>query len=105
MYYQFSGMSADGQVGSEDLALRATFNVDFQEQVIYYEALLQLAASETWLDGVWISTMNWFDQYARAEEFSYFDETLQGSPRSKPAEEVMALWFGGTGRSSVSNRR
>lgn len=98
VYFQIASMSSDGQVGSEDLALRATFDVDYQEQVIYYEALFQIAASELWVEGVWVSTVNWFDQNARGEEFYYFDETLLGNPRSKPAEDVMALWFEGASR-------
>ena len=97
IYFQISSASSNGQVVSEDLALRATFKVDFQEQVIYYEALFQIAASEAWVEGVWVSTVNWFDQYKREEEFAYFDETLHGNPRSKPAEKVMALWFSATG--------
>ena len=95
--YQIASSSVSGQVGSEDLAVRATFVRDFREQVVYYEALFQIVANETWVNGLWVASMNWFDQFRRAEEFSYFDETLLGSPRSKPAEQVMSLWFASDG--------
>ncbi len=93
VYYQVAGGSVSGQVGSEDLDLRRTFVKDFQEQVIYYEALIQIVANETWVDGLFVASMNWFDQFKRTEEFYYFDETILGSPRSKPAEQVLSVWF------------
>ena len=40
---------------------------------------------------------DWFDQFGRGEEGLYFDQTFQASPRSKPAEDVAALWFGADG--------
>jgi len=40
--------------------------------------------------------MDWFDQYYRpgdTPEAAYFDATLEASPRSKPAEEVVMLRY------------
>lgn len=86
--------SSDGQLGSEDPEELATFVPDFQEQAIYYEGMLQAFASEPWITGIMLSVTDWFDQFARPPEGLYFDQTFQASPRSKPAEDVSALWFG-----------
>ena len=70
---------------------------DFQEQALYFEAMFQAVSEEPWGTGITIGIMNWSNQFGRPLEGLYFDQTLQGSSRSKPAEGVAALWFGGPG--------
>lgn len=41
VYYAFGFVSADGQRTSEDIGERATFQVDFREQALYYEAFFK----------------------------------------------------------------
>ncbi len=94
VYYSPIATSSDGQRGSEDPEELATFVPDFQEQAIYYEGMLQAFADEPWITGIMLSVTDWFDQFARPPEGLYFDQTFQASPRSKPAEDVSALWFG-----------
>lgn len=96
-YYLLGAGSADGQRTSEEVDELATFIPDFQEQAVYYEALFQLVANESWVDGVFIGIVDWFDQFARPAEGIYFDQTFQASPRSKPAEDVTSLWFTNSG--------
>jgi hypothetical protein len=75
---------------------KATFVPDFQEQALYYEAFFKVASESPWIEGVFTERWDWFDQYSRTAdtpEAIYFDATLEASPRSKPAEEVVKLWF------------
>lgn len=98
VYWQIGAMSADGQLGTEDPDELATFTADFQEQALYVEALFQLVADEPWVKGMFIGIVDWFDQFRRSADGAYFDQTKQGSMRSKPAEDVAALWFGAKGK-------
>ena len=93
IYYILTINSSDGQVGSEDVEEKATFVPDFLEQALYYEAFFKVAAASPWIKGVFTERWDWFDQYRRPADEIYFDATLESSPRSKPAEEVMRLWF------------
>ncbi len=94
VYYEFGAVSADGQEGSEDPDVIVTLTPDFREQALYYEALFTALADEPWVTGLILQRMDWFDQYRRPRDQIYWDETLASSPRSKPAEEIMRLWYG-----------
>jgi hypothetical protein len=97
VYYVLVVNSSDGQVGSENIEEKSRFSPDFREQVMYYEAFFKAAAEEEWIRGIFTERWDWFDQYRRpadTPEAVYFDATLESSPRSKPAEEVIRLWFG-----------
>ncbi len=94
VYYSPIASSSNGQKGSEDVEELATFVPDFQEQAIFYEGMLHAFVSEPWITGIMLSVTDWFDQFGRPPEGLYFDQTFQASPRSKPAEDVSALWFG-----------
>ena len=96
IYYILTINSSDGQTGSEDIEEKSTFVGDFQEQALYYEAFFQVASELPYIKGVFTERWDWFDQYHRpadTPEAIYFDATLESSPRSKPAEEVVKLWF------------
>ena len=96
IYYITVFNSSDGQTGSEDVGEREGFQVDFQEQALYYEAFFKVVEESPWIQGVFTERWDWFDQYGRnadTPETVYFDETTGASPRSKPAEEVIRLWF------------
>jgi hypothetical protein len=93
VYYYFSASSSDAQIESEDLTARKTYITDFQEQALYLEAFFAAISEEPWITGTSIGVADWFDQYARSEEFAYFDLTNQASPRSKPSEQVISLWY------------
>ena len=58
------------------------------------DAALKALEDEPWIQGVFVDRMDWFDQYRRSPEYTYFDATFESSPRSKSAEEVIKLWFG-----------
>ncbi|NWG37996.1 hypothetical protein [Nitrososphaera sp.] len=92
VYYAIGAVSADGQAGSEDVEVIPTIDPDFEEQALYYEALFAALEDETWVDGLIIQRMDWFDQYERSAEV-YWDETRSSSPRSKPAESIMTFWY------------
>ncbi|MFQ5951136.1 MAG: hypothetical protein ACE5KH_03525, partial [Candidatus Geothermarchaeales archaeon] len=94
VYYAVGFASADGQLFTEDPDLRR--EVDFQEQVLYYEAFFRALEDEPWITGVFTERWDWFDQFHRpGDTFGarYFDSTTETSPRSKPAEEVVKLWY------------
>ena len=96
IYYILTVNSSDGQRRSEDVEERASFEVDFQEQALYYEAFFKVVEESPWIRGVFTERWDWFDQYQRPGDppgASYFDATFEASPRSKPAEEVVRLWF------------
>ena len=96
IYYVLTVNSSDGQTRSEDIGEREGFQVDFNEQALYYEAFFKVAAETPWIHGVFTERWDWFDQYRRSGDLpgsNYFDATLESSPRSKPAEEVTRLWF------------
>ena len=96
IYYVLTVNSADAQRRSEDIDERITMSVDFQEQVLYYEAFFKAVDESPWISGVFTERWDWFDQFARPVDppgASYFDATLESSPRSKPAEDVVKLWY------------
>lgn len=96
IYYILAVNSSDGQVASEDIEEIPTLVPDFGEQALYYEAFFKVAAASPWIKGVFTERWDWFDQYHRSAdtpEAIYFDATRESSPRSKPAEEVVRLWF------------
>ena len=96
IYYILVINSSDGQEGSEVIEEIAGFAPDFQEQALYYEAFFREAAATPWVKGVFTERWDWFDQYHRhadTPEAIYFDQTTGGAPRSKPAEDVVKLWF------------
>lgn len=86
--------SSDGQNTAEDPALRTA--TDFNEQVIYYEAFFASLEKYDWATGIMTERWDFWDEYRRFGEdynIQYFDETNSASPRNKPAEDVVALWF------------
>jgi hypothetical protein len=93
VYFFIAAESANRQTHSENQGERASFETDFQEQALYYEAFFAAIAERPFIDGVLVGVFDWFDQYARAPEHWYFDATNESSPRSKPAEQVLRLWF------------
>ncbi len=100
IHYVLVVSSSDGQQSSEDpeWITAPEQGVDFNEQVIYYEAFFTAIEDEDWINGVFSERWDWFDQYRRSGETYeayYFDSTREASPRSKPAEEALRLWFKG----------
>lgn len=76
-----------------DPALRS--GVDFNEQVLYYEAFYTSLDQYDWVDGIITERWDFWDEYRRfGEEYDvqYFSEIGSASPRNKPAEDVVALW-------------
>jgi len=51
---------------------------------------------ETWIKGFFSERWDWFDQYKRPPEPSYYDQTAGSSPRNKPAEEIIKIWYNST---------
>ena len=90
VYFNFSAYSADAQPQSV-LALPIS-QVDYQEQVTYYEAIIQAIDDEAWVNGFVTFHWDWFDEMDRPGLRA--DAFTSGSPRSKPAEDVIKLWFG-----------
>jgi len=85
--------SSDGQNQEEDPALRS--GVDFNEQVLYYEAFYTSLDQYDWVDGIFTERWDFWDEYRRfGEDYNvqYFSEIGSASPRNKPAEDVVALW-------------
>ena len=69
---------------------------DFREQAMYYEAFLSVLRNQSWVSGFFSERWDYFDHFARTGETPsayYFDQTIGSSPRSKPAEQVVKLWF------------
>lgn len=100
VYYIFLASSSDGQISGEPPPWGwgpiPPEKVDFQEQAMYYEAFFNMLEQQEWVSGVFTERWDWFDQFHRPGDFLeayYFDETIGGSPRSKPAEDVVRLWF------------
>lgn len=97
VYLIYQAGSSDGQGSSESIEVRQTIQVDFAEQAAYYEALFFALQDEPWVRGVFTERWDWFDQFDRggaSPEAIYFDNTIEGSPRSKPAGQVLELWLG-----------
>ena len=97
VYYVFAAQATDGQVASEDVEWKTSMmGLDFKEQVIYYEGFFKALEDETWVNGVVSERWDYFDQYVRTGEgyeAIYFDMTREASPRCKPAEDLIKLWF------------
>lgn len=91
-------MSADGQQGGEDPEwVLSHEGLDFREQVVYYEGVFKALEDEDWVNGFIPERWDYFDQYNRTGdtyEAHYYDSTRGASPRSKPAEKLIKLWFG-----------
>jgi hypothetical protein len=69
---------------------------DFREQAKYYEVILNFLQNKPWVSGFFSERWDYFDHFVRpptAPNSFYFDQTLGNSPRSKPAEAVIKLWF------------
>jgi len=90
VYYVFIAGSVEGQ-DLPELRLPPSER-DFQEQVLYYEAFLQALEDESWIQGVFSERWDWFDEMDHPG--LYFDAITGESPRSKPAEKAIKLWFG-----------
>lgn len=85
--------SSDAQNTTEDPAKRSP--VDFNEQVLYYEAFFASLEEYDWVSGIITERWDYWDEYRRFGDdynIQYFDETHGASPRNKPAEDVVALW-------------
>ena len=70
---------------------------DFRAQAMYYEAFFSVLKNETWVTGAFSERWDYFDHFARLNDSPssyYFDQTIGNSPRNKPAESVIRLWFG-----------
>lgn len=93
IYFVFTVTSTDGQEFSEEKNARGELNIDFEEQALYYEAFFRAMEDETWISGFFSERWDWFDQYKRPPEGSYYDETGGSSPRNKPAEDVIKIWY------------
>lgn len=97
VYYVFSSVSADGQQGGEDPEwVLSDEGLDFKEQVVYYEGVFKAMEDEVWINGFIPERWDYFDQYNRTGdtyEAHYYDSTRGASPRAKPAEDLIKLWF------------
>lgn len=97
VYYVFSSTSSDGQKGGEASEWKlSTEGLDFREQVVYYEGVFKAMEDEEWINGFIPERWDYFDQYDRvgeSYESYYYDHTRGASPRSKPAEDLINLWF------------
>jgi hypothetical protein len=85
--------STDAQLVTEDPDNRS--QVDFNEQVLYYEAFYTSLDKFDWVSGIFTERWDYWDEYRRfGDDFNtkYFDETHGASPRNKPAEDVVSLW-------------
>ena len=85
--------STDAQFSTEDPDQRTP--VDFNEQVLYYEAFYSTIGDQPWISGVFTERWDYWDEYRRFGDdynIQYFDMTNGASPRNKPAEDVVALW-------------
>ncbi|MCW4048377.1 MAG: PKD domain-containing protein [Candidatus Bathyarchaeota archaeon] len=94
IHYILTFASADAQNNVEDPSLRGA--MDFAEQALYYEAFFTALEGETWVDGVISERWDYWDEWRRTgdnPEAAYFDESTGSTPRNKPAEDVINLWF------------
>ncbi|MFQ5570889.1 MAG: hypothetical protein ACE5G0_14510 [Rhodothermales bacterium] len=90
VHYILIATSDDGQIFPEPPLPPS--ERDFQEQVRYFEAFFQALEDEPWIQGMFSERWAWFDEMDYPGIF--FDLITGDSPRSKPAEEVIKLWFG-----------
>ena len=90
VYYYFQAASADAQPFF--FPAPPMSELDYREQVIYYEAIIQAFDDETWVNGMATWFWEWFD--ALDHPGLIFDAFTGVSPRNKPAEDVIKLWFG-----------
>lgn len=92
--YVLTFASSDGQNTVEDPELRSP--IDFAEQVLYYEAFFTAMNDEPWVSGIISERWDYWDDWRRtgdSPDAAYFDESTGSTPRNKPAEDVIALWF------------
>ncbi len=93
IHYVITFASSDGQNTSEDPELRG--EMDLSEQALYYEAFFN-AMNQPWVSGIISERWDYWDDWRRTAdtpEAAYFDESTGSTPRNKPAEDVVALWF------------
>jgi len=90
VYYYFQAVSADAQPFF--FPAPPMSELDYREQVIYYEAFIQAIDDEAWVNGFVTHFWEWFDSLDRPG--LTFDAFTGTSPRSKPAEDLIKLWFG-----------
>ena len=90
VHYIFQIHSSDGQVFSEPPP--PLTELDYREQVLYYEAFFQAIEDESWVEGFISARWSWFDvlDYPGIN----VDAFLDASARNKPAEDLIKLWFG-----------
>ena len=91
--YVMTGIASwDGQNGFKFSEPAPRNEVDFQEQVDYYEAFFQTIYNRPQIRGVCVARFCWFEQLDfPSNKFNY--EGGSASVRNKPAEEVLKLWF------------
>ena len=92
--YVLTFASSNGQNTVEEPELRG--QIDFAEQVLYYEAFFTAMNDEPWVSGIISERWDYWDEWRRTEntpKAAYFDESNGSTPRNKPAEDVIALWF------------
>ncbi|MFC2089063.1 hypothetical protein ACFLSX_05615, partial [Calditrichota bacterium] len=93
IYIQFTVASWDGQNNFEFLEPPVPSQRDFQEQVDYYEAFFQTIMNRTFIKGVFVERMAWFERLIPSPGYEYFDQRSSTSMRNKPAEIALKLWF------------
>ena len=87
--YLYSAVNSDAQVYGEFPPPLS--ELDNREQVIYYEAFFQALHDADWISGMFSERWDWFEEQDKPG--THGDDII-GSPRGKPAEEVVKLWFG-----------
>ena len=93
MYLGIGIPSWDGQNGFKFSEPAPINEVDFQEQVDYYEAFFQTIYNRPQIRGVSVGRFCWFEQLMFSPGYEFFYEGGSASVRNKPAEEVLKLWF------------
>ena len=90
VYCMFGAASADAQYLNDPPA--PDEEVDYGEQIIYYEGFFEALEQEDWISGLFTTSWAWFDEFDYPG--TYFDEEVTTNPRKKPAEDLIKLWFG-----------
>ncbi|MFQ5652154.1 MAG: dockerin type I domain-containing protein [bacterium] len=90
VYFAFQANSSDAQAESEPPPPEA--DLDYGEQIVYYEGFLEALEDESWVSGLFSQRWDWFDELNHPGIF--FDSMTGNSPRNKPAERLIKLWFG-----------
>ncbi|MFQ5604591.1 MAG: dockerin type I domain-containing protein [bacterium] len=90
VYFAFQANSSDAQVESEPPP--PVTDIDYGEQVVYYEGFLEALEDESWVSGLFSQRWDWFDGLDHPGIF--FDSMTGNSPRNKPVEQLIKLWYG-----------